>query len=56
MIPKPQALVVSKHMFGLYKSDKSLKYTYELQEGIVKGSNEAKSYLAGSYRFKLKEL
>jgi BTB/POZ domain-containing protein KCTD9 len=30
--------------------------TYELPAGIVYGSDEAKSYLAGSYKFKLKEL
>jgi BTB/POZ domain-containing protein KCTD9 len=34
----------------------NLGRAYELPAGIVYGSNEAKSYLAGSYEFKLKEL
>jgi BTB/POZ domain-containing protein KCTD9 len=34
----------------------NLGVRYELPAGIVYGSNEAKSYLAGSYKFKLKEL
>jgi hypothetical protein len=34
----------------------NLGNTYELPAGIVYGSNEAKSYLAGSHNFKLKEL
>ena len=34
----------------------NLGHTYELPAGIVYGSDEAKSYLAGSEYFKLKEL
>ena len=34
----------------------NLGTSYELPAGIVYGSDEAKSYLAGSYNFKLKEL
>ena len=34
----------------------NLGHSYELPSGIFYGSDEAKTYLAGSYHFKLKEL
>ena len=39
-----------------YNGCNSLGTAYELPAGIVKGSNEANTYMAGTKNFKLKEL
>ena len=52
----PDDLVIYSSEHSQDKNYTKLGKYYELPPGIEEGSDQAKSYLAGSYKFKMKEL